>query len=323
MFKKTNFLIYFLSLFQLFFILSCIPESEKSKNVLKIFHAGSLSVPFHEIQKEFEKENPGVKIQLESAGSRVCARKISELKKEADIMASADYAVIDNLLIPEHAKWNIKFASNEMVVVYTKNSKYSKKINKNNWHEILMKKEVHFGRSDPDSDPCGYRAVLVIKLAEKYYKNKNLTQIFLNKDKKYIRPKETDLLSLLEVGEIDYVFIYRSVAVQHKLKFVSLPVEISLKSKEKSEFYKSVNVKISGKKPGTYITKKGAPMVYGVTIPVNSRNPKLALKFMNFLLHKNKGRKIMEENGQKSVIPSISPNFDKIPKSLQKYAKKQ
>ena len=47
---------------------------------------------------------------------------------------------------------------------------------------------------------------------------------------KYIRPKETDLLALLEAGEIDYLFIYRSVAGQHGLKMILLDDEINLKS---------------------------------------------------------------------------------------------
>ncbi|MCK7522654.1 MAG: hypothetical protein MZV64_35710 [Ignavibacteriales bacterium] len=44
-----------------------------------------------------------VKVLLEAAGSLVCARKVTELKKPCDIVASADYFVIDKLLIPEYA----------------------------------------------------------------------------------------------------------------------------------------------------------------------------------------------------------------------------
>ena len=67
---------------------------------LIIFHAGSLSVPMKEISAAFKKENPDVNIMMEAAGSVECARKITELKKPCDIMASADYSVIDKLLNP-------------------------------------------------------------------------------------------------------------------------------------------------------------------------------------------------------------------------------
>lgn len=120
---------------------------------LTIFHAGSLSVPFKQISDEFEKKYPEVKVLRESSGSVTCARKITDLKRECDIMASADYTVINKLLIPGFSNWNIKFASNEMVIAFTDKSKYSNEINKNNWYKIFLKDDVFYGRSDPDSDP--------------------------------------------------------------------------------------------------------------------------------------------------------------------------
>lgn len=306
---------------------SCGRKSENSSNKkisgdLIIFHAGSLSVPFKKIKKEFNKRYPDVNVLLESAGSRACARKITELKKSCDIMASADYTVIDELLVPEYAAWNIKFATNEMCIVYHKSSRRSKEINRGNWYKILMDQDIAFGRSDPNSDPCGYRAVLAMKLAGKYYNSVELAEKLLNKDKNYIRPKETDLLALLESNTIDYLFLYRSVAQQHELDYLILPDEINLKSAELAVYYKTATVDVTGKKPGKFITKKGAPMVYGITIPKNASNPKAALAFVNFVLSKEKGMKIMEKQGQPSAVPSKSETFEKIPEQLKKYAKK-
>ncbi|MBU1239230.1 substrate-binding domain-containing protein, partial [Myxococcota bacterium] len=184
----------------------CIKE-DKSKQLI-IFHAGSLSMPLKKIAREFEKENKGVTVLLEAAGSRVCARKISELHRRADIMASADYTVIDTLLVPDHAAFTIPFAGNEMVIAYGKKSRRRDQINASNWSQILLDSEVAFGRSDPDSDPCGYRTVMVMKLSELHYKKPGLAKSLLQKDRKNIRPKETDLLALLEAGQIDYFFIY-------------------------------------------------------------------------------------------------------------------
>ena len=36
--------------------------------------------------------------------------------------------------------------------------------------DILLSDDVIYSRSDPDADPCGYRSVLTMMLAEKYYK---------------------------------------------------------------------------------------------------------------------------------------------------------
>ncbi len=300
-----------------FIISSC--NQSNDKNRLIVFHAGSLSVPFKQLADAFNKENPEAIILREAAGSRKCARKITDLDKDCDIMASADYTVIDQLLIPDHAEWNIKFASNEMVIVFTEKSACCDLIDSDNWYKALFRDDVTYGRADPNSDPCGYRTVLTMKLAELLYKEDGLADRLIEKDNKYIRPKETDLLALLETGDLDYVFIYRSVAEQHHLNYVTLPDSINLKLPELREFYAQASVDISGKEIGEYITKKGEPMVYGLTVLKNAPNKKLAMKFVDFILS-DKGIAIMEANGQPSVIPSMSESYDAIPTSLKKYA---
>ncbi len=302
-------------------IVSCVNKKEIHGDTLIVFHAGSLSVPFKQISEAFKKGNPEVTFLLEAAGSRTCARKISELNKPCDIMASADYTVINNLLIPDYADWNTKFAGNEMTIVYTEKSKRANEISKDNWYKLLEDNSICFGRADPNADPCGYRAVLTMKLAEQFYKKPGLSETLLQKDNEFIRPKATDLLALLESNTIDYIFLYRSVAQQHNLKYLLLPDEINLKNPELSDFYKTVSIEISGKEPGTTITKKGAPMVYGITIPKNAPNPELAKKFVAFVCTPSNGIAIMERNGQPSMVPSPSETYSAIPDELKQFAK--
>ena len=308
--------------FIFFMMTSFVIATERSElsGKLLVFHAGSLAVPFKQIRDEFKKQHPNVDVELEAAGSRICARKISELHRRCDVMASADYSVIDKLLIPEFAEWNIKFAANEMAIVYTDKSRRANEITVDNWYDILLDKKVVIGRSEPNVDPCGYRAVLTIKLAELYSQKKGLAKALIAKDHRYIRPKETDLLALLEMGSIDYIFLYRSVARQHGLKFLRLPDQINLKSTEYEDIYAKSSVKISGKTPGTFINKIGAPMVYGLTIPKNAPNPVAALAFVDFLLDSNQGMKIIEKCGQPTVIPTKSERYNYIPERLKKYA---
>src|SRR5659263_698831 len=113
----------------------------KEKNII-IFHAGSLSVPVRKISEAFAKAYPGVRVLSEAAGSLQCARKITELHKPCDIMLSADYSVIDNLLIPSYASWNIRFATNEIVIAYRPESTYSSIFREDNWPDILLKDDV-------------------------------------------------------------------------------------------------------------------------------------------------------------------------------------
>lgn len=303
-----------------FLLISCNNSKTAENKQLIIFHAGSLSVPMKQMKEEFQKANPDVEILMESAGSVACARKITDLEKDCDIMASADFSIIDQLLIPDYASWNIKFASNEMAIVFHEESKYADVINAQNWHEILLKDDVIYGRADPNSDPCGYRALLTSQLAEQYYHQAGFTDKIIAKNQGYIRPKEVDLLALLESNTIDYLFLYRSVAEQHGLKFVILPDSINLKNPLLADFYNNAKVDITGKEPGTTITQIGEPMVYGITILNNAPNKELALKFMDFVLSKEGGMKIMEENGQPSMIPSFSETYKSIPEALKQYA---
>ncbi|MHB8931307.1 MAG: tungstate ABC transporter substrate-binding protein WtpA [Melioribacteraceae bacterium] len=318
---QMNFSSLLKTLFLSLFFLGTI--NAQNSNQLIIFHAGSLTVPFEKIISGFKKENPGVEVLKEIAGSRECARKISELKKPCDIFASADYMVIDQLLIPQYADWNLKFATNEMAIVYTDKSRRAKEINQKNWFDILLDKNISVGRADPNADPCGYRTILTMKLAEIYYNKKGLAEKLIKKDQEYIRPKEVDLLALLEEGELDYIFLYRSVAEQHGLKFLLLPDKINMKKSELEDYYKQVSVELNGKKPGEKISQEGSSMVYGVTIPKNSPNPALAKKFIQYLMNKEKGLKVMQEFGQPTVVPSVCDAYNKLPDDLKKYALKK
>jgi len=289
-----------------------------AKQNIVIFHAGSLSVPFGEIEKVFEAKYPQYDIKREPAGSRACARKITDIGKPADVMASADYKVIDNLMIPKDAKFNVQFVTNEMAIAYTEKSKYADEINAQNWIKIFLRDGVKVGHSNPNMDPCGYRSILVTKLAEDFYKEPNFYDKLFgygesysngeeNRKKVIVRPKETDLLGLIEAGMYDYLYIYKSVAQQHGLKYITLPPEVSLKSASLKDEYKKVTFKINGKKPGTWITKKGAPMVYGITVVQNDKSPIIkdgAVKFVNFVLSAE-GQAIMKKNGQGLINPPV------------------
>jgi molybdate/tungstate transport system substrate-binding protein len=311
----------------LLFLSACQPGNRKGSNegeglqgTLHIIHAGSLTYPVQRISEAFRAEHPNVIILTEAWGSKAGARRIMELDTPCDLYLSADYMVIEHMLIPEHASWNMKFAANEMAIVYTEKSRYASEINLDNWFEIMLRPDVQIGRSDPDQDPCGVRAVLTSKLAGIYYQDETLPGKLLEKDKRNIRPKETDLIALLESGQIDYIFLYRSVAQQHKLPYLRLPAELNLGDPELVEWYAQVSTNTLGARPGSSITEIGQPMVYGLTIPKKAQNIELAEAFAAFLLDSEKGLKILEELGQPGVVPAPNPYYEKLPENLKKFA---
>jgi len=284
---------------------------------LIIFHAGSLTVPVKALSEAFQARHPGVTFETEAAGSRTTARKVSELGREADIVMSADYTVIDNLLIPDFADWNIRFARNTMVIAYPDGAQYAGEINGDNWYEILTREGVVYGHSDPNADPCGYRTLLVWQLAEAHYGVPGLNGTLEEHcPPENVRPKETDLIALMQSGDMDYAFEYRSIAVQHGLNFVELPDEINLSKVEQASFYGQATVEVSGTEPGTTITQVGKPIVYGVTISKNAPSPELALEFVKFLLGPE-GQAIMEAQGQPPIVPPVAGDRDALPAALR------
>ncbi len=305
------------------------------EETLVIFHAGSLSVPLQQLEAEFTKyaeENLGIKVKFqdEASGSVMAVRKVTDLHKQADIVAVADYTLIPQMLVPNFTDFYVLFATNQIVIAFTNKSRYADEINSTNWYEILAKPGVRFGFSNPNDDPCGYRSVMVMKLADLYYgkpifetlveKNTNIyangthvyapKEIQLKTDKVVIRPKETDLVGLVESGAIDYFFIYKSVAEQHHLRYITLPKEINLGDFRMADYYGKVEITLGS----TGKTIKAKPIVYGVTVLKNAPHRQLALEFLKFWLGKT-GRDVFEKNYQDFLNPPIA--FGKVPDEIR------
>lgn len=293
------------------------PGNGKSKEII-VFHAGSLSIPLKQLSAEYEKKNPGTKILLEPAGSLVCARKITEMKKPCDIIASADYFVIDKLLIPDYTTWGIKFATNEIVIACNPKAKYASRIDSINWIDILLRDDVIYARSDPDSDPCGYRTVMVFMLAEKYYDRPGLAGKLMAKDRDFIRPKEVDLVALVEAGAVDYMFQYKSVAIQHDLNYIELPDDVNLGNPAKNGIYNTVSVEVAGNDPGSRMTVKGEYINYSLSVLTDAPDEEGSLDFVSFLLG-SEGMAIFRKNGQEPVVPLSTGQPEMIPDKLLKY----
>lgn len=303
---------------------ACIsPGSQDKKNskkdVLHVIHAGSLTVPVHEIASEFREAHPEVRILTEAWGSKAGARRVIDLDTPADVFLSADYMVIENMLIPDHASWYLSFAANEMAIVYTSESRYAAQITQDNWYNILLRPRVSSGRSDPDHDPCGVRTVFTCKLAEILYNKEGLAKQLLDKAAENLRPKETDLIALLESGHLDYIFLYRSVAQQHGLLYLELPPELSLGDPSLNTWYELVQTETLGSTPDERIIEYGQAMVYGLTIPKKTTNQQLAETFVAFVMEEAKGQRILNALGQPPLAPAPTSYYKALPERLKQY----
>ena len=341
--RFTLFIVIIIILFSLIGGTYIYINKNKGKKVLKIFCAGSLKIPLEKISELYE-EKYSVNVYIEASGSVEAVRKITDLGKSTDILAVADYRLIPNYLYPKYTDWYIGFASNQVVLVYTNKSKYSSELASGNlsWYDVLSRSDVRWGFSDPNKDPCGYRAVGVIALASIYYNKSNILKNLLLKNTNFqakyenndieidvpssinintsslsIRPKSVDLIALLETGGLDYAFEYKSVAIQHNLKYLELSSKINLGDPSYDKFYARVSINIL---TGTDKERKisMASIIYGITIPNTVMNKDLAVKFIEVLLSV-KGREIFDSLGQAELNKLIYSGS--VPPELEAYVK--
>jgi len=273
-------------------VFGCAPQTE----TLAISHAGSLAVPFEELEAGFEVLHPNVDIVLESGGSaEIISRAIAQEQageNPPDIIASADYTLIpDRLYQDGYADWYIAFARNKMVLCYRDDAPGSEDITTSTrtWYDVLRDDSVSYGHSNPDADPCGYRTLLVTQLAQKYYHDEaadfglipdsnadglydalipgseykrgrsgGISEARPGGSEEIVSKKSVDLIVALQTGDLDYAFEYRSVAVQHELNFIELDDYINL-SKTNAEL---PGVEDFYKKASIEIMKKPEPPTY-------------------------------------------------------------
>ena len=283
-------------------------------STLTIFAAGTLAVPFRQVSAIFEKQYPDVAVQAQYGGSVMMAKKITDLHQDADLLAVADYNVIPKYMFgkPAHASWYAGFARNAITFVYTDKSKYANEINSQNWYKVLSRPGVEIGRSNPDTDPSGYQTVQMLNLAEKYYSDPGLEQkVLANAPLANMRDTETALISALQLGQIDYLAIYRSDALQHRLKSLDLPAKINLSDPADAVYYQQ----------GTAHTKNGdlsgKPIVYAITMVNGGKNADLAEKYVALLLG-SQGQTVMKTNGFGQFSPAYAVNVAAMPAGLKK-----
>lgn len=305
------------------------------KITVKVFHAGSLTGPFEKLKAEFEAKYPNTEVLLEPAGSVDVIKKVTDLDKPADVVASADYALIPQYMVPNDADWYLTFAKNQMTIAYTDQSKYASEITADNWYEILNRDGVRWAFSDPNADPCGYRTPMTIQLAEDYYKDGTLFDTLVSDHSKItstgsggvwtidatdpapdgtkltIRPKSVELVQMVQAGGIDYAWEYRSVSVQNNLKYLELPEAIDLSSVDYADTYATVQTKaVKGNGTTLYV---GAPIVYGVTVPKIAEHPDYGLLFVQMLIGPE-GQAILTADGQPPIVPA--GGFGTVPADL-------
>ena len=260
----------------------CEAAAASGADTVVVFTAASLAVPIRAALDSFARRT-GAVVQQENGASLELARRITELGRVPDVIALADQEVFAQLLVPRVASWYVRFARNRMVVAFTGRSKGAAQIGPANWHRVLSRPDVRVGRSDPRLAPVGYRTLLLYRLAEGYYRVPGLaSRLEAQTPPALIRANASELVALLQAGELDYIVDYESLARANRLRFVTLPPQIDLGDPARASQYARATVRVARRTDTT--TYAGAPIVYGASVPRAAPHPAAGHRFLRYLL---------------------------------------
>jgi len=329
------------------------PEPEETR-VLKVYCAGSLLYPLERVAEEFMNEYPHIELHIEGHGSIQVIRHPVELDDPADLLLVADYSLIPLMMydapVPErdvnYTDWYIRFAGNEMVLAYTDQSLHVGTIDESNWYDILEMDDVKLGISNPIIDALGYRALILLQLAEFYYDESRIfedvlgtwfepefesvdigerTIIFVPEEERPIgekisvRASSVQLIPLLQSGAIDYAFLYKSNAEQQGFPYMELPDEINLGNNKHDDFYEQAQVRFQHARFQTIgLDRLGKTIYYGMTISETAENPDDAVLLTEFILS-GEGKRIFTDLYHPVYEPSYTDNLEGVPEELRQY----
>lgn len=264
----------------------------KPPGTLLVMNAASITLPMRAVLDSFSAHT-GVKYELEPGSSLEIARRFTELHRTADAVFLADPEVFPQLMMPNYVHWYAVFARNRIVLAYTAGSRGAKEVSAQNWWHVTTRPGVEVGRSDPNTDPSGYRTLLTMQLAEQYYHEPGLfARLLAAAPERNVRPREADQVALLQTHELDYIWTYQNLAENDGLKFVKLPDEIDLGNPADSASYARATTRVLGKRAGDTVIMRGAPVLFAFTIPMQAENRALAERFVEYVISPA-GRRIL------------------------------
>jgi len=232
-------------------------------------------------------------VQIEAHGSAEVARLTAAGQKDPDIVSVADIALFDSPLQPD---WFAEFATNSIVIAYNPDTDGGQQLadaGTENWYQPLLNGDITIGRTDPDLDPLGYRALFMLELATAHYgTDTNLRDAIPRTEQIY---PETQLISQFETGSVDAAIAYRNMAVERGYDYIDLPAEIDLSEPSYTDTYESATYELpSGK------VVSGGLISYGATI--RNQSPAAVDVFMEHITGE-----YLNEFG--FVVPDDYPRF--------------
>jgi molybdate/tungstate transport system substrate-binding protein len=308
--------------------------------------AGTLKFAFGDILNVMQSMYPSITIAppLFKGSGEVAHTEVTTQQFSA--VASADTTTIPSVLFPNYTNYEIAFGVTQMVIIVNLNTTAGQEVYslwqqaqsypplsaqynatwQEIWNIIALNSSTVVGVSNPFTDPSGYQAQCVVKLAGlAFFNNASYLYdaIYTNPSKYMMRNTEIDLLTLMAAGQVDFILsAYESNAIPqtreyHNMVFITLPPFINLGDLSYVNYYHQVSV--TWTENGVTKTFVCNPVVYTITIPFQAPN-KQAAEYFLLLLFSPIGQEIMEENGIKPIVPGIVyGNYSAVPNVIKPF----
>ncbi|GAB6944529.1 substrate-binding domain-containing protein [Vulcanisaeta sp. JCM 14467] len=284
----------------------------------------------------------GINVAVTGMGSVQAARQVILNPSGYSIYASIDPYILTSLLYPSNiTSWYIAIASDQMVIAYSPDMPKpllnivnnltraeEEALSEGNYTEamIITREFLNLifsnstfemaheygayaiGISNPNTDPEGYRALMVLQLTGIYWglgRNYyvDLFNYANNTGNVYEVLAGSELFGPVETGKVWFdIAIYRSSAESTGLPYFPLPPQVNLGDPAYANYYSQASVTIVVN--GQSLVVKGAPIQLALTIPNQAPNKMLAEELIIYLLTPG-GHRLMRELGIEPLTPAL------------------
>ncbi len=198
-------------------------------------------------------------LKAKGGGSFTDAREISQGDPANAFISVSRSSYEQSYLGSRYSGWAVAFASDQLVLAYTQvysNStekamvksivdQFASALATNNSldyshaYDNLTSGKVTVGISNPSSDPAGLRGWISLEIAGKVYADNSslYTSAIVKNNGARNATSAAELVSPLTTGNIQFLFIYRSVAVSEHLPYIELSNYTNFGNASMSSFY--------------------------------------------------------------------------------------
>ena len=280
------------------------------------------------LENAFENSTGMMMAPPKASGSLLLAQQIAQGNPVSVFISVSRPAVQPLYLKNESPGWAIAFATDQMALAYSNASlqnaaassvltAYNSAVASNttegwnNFFSSLSSGSVKVGFGNPNADPAGYRGWIVLEAAGQAYANNSsfFASKIISNNGNVTAASAADLVGPLETAQIQFLFIYKSAAIAHKLNYLKLPDQVNLGNPRYSAFYSEFSYSISSG------VQTGGVIALYITIPVDSTDATDSLQFVVFVVKQSPT--LLAPFGLVPLTPARLYNSTTVPQPLQ------